>query len=95
MIDYARGMRGRVCDLSPNHLDMLAEAVLDAYPRYVTRPIRELLVSGRYRRSRHPLLANATLADVRRDAHLRGVRAYVRRREMNLHERGRKPTQIR
>jgi hypothetical protein len=94
MINFARGSNGRMCDLSPGQLDMLAEAVVNAYPRYLTRPVRELLVSGRYRRSRHPLLRDATLADVREACRLRSVQMYARRKEMYPSaRRRRKPTQ--
>ena len=83
LIWYARGMGGRVCDLPPSHLDMIAEAVLYAHPKYVTRPVRELLVSGRYVRSRHWQLRDITVAQLRERQRKDSYRAFeVRRHKM-------------
>lgn len=65
MITYAHGAGGRICDLPPRYLDMVAEAIIHGHPRYVTHAVRELLVSGRFARSRHWQLRNLTLAELR------------------------------
>lgn len=80
LIWYARGAGGRICDLPPKHLDMIAEAIIHAHPKYVTRPVRELLVSGRFIRSQHWQLRGVTLAQLRERQLLNSSRAYAIRR---------------
>lgn len=65
MITYAHGAGGRICDLPPRYLDMVAEAIIYGHPRYVTHAVQELLVSGHFVRSRHRQLRSVTLAELR------------------------------
>jgi hypothetical protein len=83
MIEYAQGAGGRICDMAPYHLDMLAEAVVDTHPERLPDMVCELLVSGRFRRSRHRLLAVLTLADLRRRNLERSNRLIRRQRELH------------
>lgn len=81
LIEYARGAGGRVDLLPGRYLDMIAEAVVYAHPRYVCWTTCELLISGRYVRSRHPKLRSLTIAELRADNAARNRRHYLRRRE--------------
>lgn len=64
-IEYAFGMGGRVCDLPPKYLDAICEANTRTHPRTLDRRITELLVSGRFRPSSHPLVRGKTLMEIR------------------------------
>lgn len=79
LIEYARGAGGRIDVLPTRYLDMVAEAVVHCHPECITQPMRELLVSGRYRRSQHPQLRDLSVADLRRirSAHMAFI--YARR----------------
>lgn len=83
IVDYARGAGGRIDALPAVYLDMIAESVLHGHPKYVTRTVRELLVNGRFARSRHPQLRDLSVADLRRIQRERSSRQYLRRLELH------------
>lgn len=68
IVDFVQGTRGRIFDLPPRYLDAAVESVLTVHPRALfRRALLYNLVSGRFTRSRHPLLRDlATPADVMR-----------------------------
>ena len=90
MIEYAYGAGGRIFDMAPSHLDMLVEAILDMHPARLPDRVCELLVSGRFRRSRHPQLRDLTLTGLRQRNLERSNRLIRRQRELHpprrLHE---------
>lgn len=81
LVEYARGAGGRIDILSGGYLDLLAEAIVHVHPKTVSRRVRELLVSGRFRRSTHPQLRDVSLAELRRRATDQYTRDYARRLE--------------
>lgn len=70
VIDYFHGLGGRAEALPGYHLDAVAEALLDAHPSAVhRRDVIYTLVSGKFRRSRHRLLAGIDLEQAKAHLH--------------------------
>lgn len=66
VVDYAQGLGGRICDLPPNYLDAVADALVIAHPSSINRrSVIYLLTTDGWRRSRHPLLRGVTPSQVR------------------------------
>lgn len=82
LIEFAHGAGGRICDMAPDHLDMVAEAIVHAHPEYLPHCVLELLVSGRYRSSQHRKMQGVTLAVLRRQHHLEAQRDWQRRSQV-------------
>lgn len=79
--EYALGAGGRLCDLPPNYLDAVAAANLRVYPYSLPIRLADLLVSGRFRRSHHPLARDLSLAELRADRSRRSSAACAAWRE--------------
>lgn len=65
IVEYGFGAGGRALDLPPQYLDAICEANTHAHPRTLDRRVSELLVSGRFRPSKHPRVRGKTLAELR------------------------------
>lgn len=62
IVTYAVGAGGRIDVLPARYLDVVADAVTRTHPRSLPYVVAKLLASGRYRRSIHPELREASVA---------------------------------
>jgi hypothetical protein len=84
IVDHAHAMGGRICNLSPSYLDLIADNIRHAVPIHISRDVQQLLVSGRYLRSQHRLLRDVTperLTEIFKIQNMSSSAARQRRRE--------------
>ena len=63
--DYVSQIGGRLCDMPGPFLDRIADALRDAHPETLPRDLVIALTGQRFARSRHPLLRDLQISEVR------------------------------
>lgn len=65
ILDYGRGIGGRIFDLPASYQDAIADAVRTLHPKTVYRREQQLMASDGYLSSEHPLIRSLDSAGLR------------------------------